>query len=170
MRFPPFGLTEYLKAGYIEGFGHNVDVGKWRLTTDPLRPLEVMPSGGNPGAFLYGQVSTAVPTWYVPSGVSSPFIGDYFARGVLALSVDLTRQHGWCRYTYAVESTSSTIPKGWVLTRGDGTAGTDADWPLLMQDVETLGFEMGIPGYGYPDLNIWTLGIDNAAILAGEGE
>jgi hypothetical protein len=49
--------------------------------------------------------------------------------------------------------------------RGDGSPGTDSDWRKLMQDVETLGFEMGIPGFFYPDLNIWTLGVDNVSIV-----
>jgi hypothetical protein len=33
-----------------------------------------------------------------------------------------------------------------------------------MQDVETIGFELGKPGFAYPALNGWDLGLDNVRI------
>jgi hypothetical protein len=51
-----------------------------------------------------------------------------------------------------------------VVLRGDGNPGTDADWRRLMQDVETIGFELGKPGFAYPALNGWDLGLDNVRI------
>ena len=48
---------------YFDGFEDLTDRGGWRLTDNTLRLLQVEPSGGNPGAYLHGQVATAVPTW-----------------------------------------------------------------------------------------------------------
>src|SRR4051812_34285167 len=39
------------------------DVGNWGLSTNPARPRMIEPTGGNPNAFLYSEVSTAIPTW-----------------------------------------------------------------------------------------------------------
>jgi hypothetical protein len=33
-----------------------------------------------------------------------------------------------------------------------------------MQDVETIGFELGKPGFAYTALNGWDLGLDNVRI------
>lgn len=33
-----------------------------------------------------------------------------------------------------------------------------------MQDVETIGFELDKPGFAYPALNGWDLGLDNVRI------
>jgi hypothetical protein len=71
---------------------------------------------------------------------------------------------GWKSYSFALSATSSSIPPGWVLLRGDGTQGTDADWQRLMEDVETIGFELGKSGFAYPVLNGWDLGLDNVRI------
>ena len=49
------------------------------------------------------------------------------------------------------------------MTKGNGRPGTDADWQALMHDVETLGVELGEPGFFYP-FGIWDLGLDNARI------
>jgi hypothetical protein len=46
---------------------------------------------------------------------------------------------------------------------GNGRPGTDADWQALMRDVETVGLELGAPGYFYP-FWIWDLGLDNVRI------
>jgi hypothetical protein len=71
---------------------------------------------------------------------------------------------GWKTYSFALSATSSSIPPGWVLLHGDGTPGTDADWQRLMENVETIGFELGKPGFAYPALNGWDLGLDNVRI------
>lgn len=192
-------------AAIVETFDNGSDNGDWHLTSDPGRLLVIEPSGGNPGAWLHGQVSTAVPTWYVPLGTTDTrFLGNYAAKGVGGLSIDLNIiagtevpdravtldlettfgtgdfsqgvdayfigkdisvfPLGWNTYYYPVDAASLTIPHGWVVTRGDGTPGTDADWQALMRDVETLGFELGKPGYAYPILNLWDLGLDNVRI------
>jgi hypothetical protein len=45
-----------------------------------------------------------------------------------------------------------------VVLRGDGGPGTDADWRRLMQDVETIAFELGKPGLCVSALIDGTLG------------
>jgi hypothetical protein len=72
---------------------------------------------------------------------------------------------GWHTYDYKLNATSSVIPAGWVLLRGNGSPGTAADWRKLMSDVETLGVELGTPGFAYPSLGVWDLGLDNARIV-----
>src|ERR1043165_3455799 len=71
---------------------------------------------------------------------------------------------GWQTYSFPVDANSPTIPEGWVFTRGDGTPGTDAEWsPFLHRiDLTSIGFYK--PGFGYPSLGTWTLGIDNIEI------
>ena len=46
---------------------------------------------------------------------------------------------GWHTYEFPINASSPTIPPGWVVTKGNGRPGTDADWQALMGDVETLG-------------------------------
>src|SRR5260370_20075554 len=82
-------LLAPLKASYIETFSDNTDAGGWQLTTNPNRPTQVEPSGGDPGAYLRGQFAGAVPTWYVPVWASSPVLGSYQSERVAALSLDL---------------------------------------------------------------------------------
>jgi len=89
-----------------------------------------------------------------------------FGKGVDAYYVgrDISRLPvGWHTYKFPVDAASVTIPAGWVVTKGNGKPGTDADWQALMQDVETVGVELGKPGFAYP-FGIWDLGLDNARI------
>ena len=71
---------------------------------------------------------------------------------------------GWQTYSFPVDANSPTIPQGWVFTRGDGTPGTDAEWsPFLHRiDLTSIGFYK--PGFAYPSLGTWILGIDNIEI------
>jgi hypothetical protein len=192
-------------ARFIETFENGSDESDWRLTSDTGRLLVVEPSGGNPGAYLHGQVDSAVPTWYVPLGTTpTNFLGNYVARGVDGISFDLNifsglevpnravtldlettfgtgdftkgvdayyigadispLPVGWETYSFPIDATSPTIPPGWVVTKGNGKKGTDADWQALMQDVETIGLELGTPGFFYP-FYFWDLGLDNVRIL-----
>lgn len=91
--------------------------------------------------------------------------GDY-SKGVDAYYIGADISHlpaGWHTYEFPLDAASPTIPAGWVVTRGDGTPGTDADWQALMQRVETLGVELGTPGYAYPFF-FWDLGLDNVRL------
>src|SRR5215831_16792266 len=71
---------------------------------------------------------------------------------------------GWQTYSFPVGANSPIIPQGWVFTRGDGTPGTDAEWsPFLHRiDLTSIGFYK--PGFAYPSLGTWILGIDNIEI------
>lgn len=200
-------------AAFTETFdAGTLDVGHWLLTTDPLRARIIEPTGGHPGGYLYGEVSTACPTWSTASTRYQPgvdddakrdsiFVGNYHANGIDHVSADMIiYQPGawtsdrtvtlelvswdvatdsvafdatyslpdihkvptrWIHYDFKVDARSATIPSGWVLTRGDGTPGTDADWAVFMHQIDLVGFGYWKPGYAYPSLGIWHLGIDN---------
>ena len=204
----PFALALSIaiaRADFVETFSNGSDDGDWHLTNNPDRLLQIEASGGNPGAYLHGQVFTPVPVWYVPLGTSpTHFLGNYYAQQVGGFSFDLnifsgtqapnravtldllttlgtgdfsqgleaykiganisTLPVGWKQYFFSLDATSTSIPPGWVVLRGNGSPGTDADWRRLMQDVETIGFELGKPGFAYPALNGWALGLDNVRI------
>lgn len=192
-------------AAFIETFDNGSDDGDWHLTSDPGRLLEIEPTGGNPGAYLHGQVEAGAPVWYVPLGTTDThFLGNYAARNIESMSCDVNifsgteaperamtldiettfgtgdftkgvdayyvgkdisqLPVGWHTYAYPVNASSPTIPPGWVVTRGNGHPGDDGDWQRLMKDVETLGFILGKPGYVYPILNLWDLGLDNVRL------
>ena len=157
------------QADFIETFSNGSDDGNWHLTDNPDRLLKIEASGGNPGAYLHGQVFTPVPTWYVPVATSSThFLGNYYAQHAGQVSFDLDifsgtqapnravtldlrttlgtgdlsqgleaykiganisiLPIGWRQYSFPLEAASTFIPPGWVLLRGDGSPGTDADW------------------------------------------
>jgi len=78
------------QADFIETFSNGSDDGNWHLTENPDRLLQIEANGGNPGAYLHGQVFTPVPTWYVPVATSSThFLGNYYAQHVGQISFDL---------------------------------------------------------------------------------
>jgi hypothetical protein len=98
-------------------------------------------------------LNTTLGTGDFGKGVDAYYIGTNISR----LPV------GWRTYKFPINASSPTIPPGWVVTKGDGRPGTNADWRALMRDVETLGVELGEPGFFYP-FGIWDLGLDNARI------
>jgi len=71
---------------------------------------------------------------------------------------------GWQTYSFPVDANSPTIPQGWVFTRGDGTPGTDAEWSPFLHRIDLTGIGFYKPGFGYPSLGTWILGIDNIEI------
>jgi hypothetical protein len=71
---------------------------------------------------------------------------------------------GWQTYSFPVDANSSTIPEGWVFTRGDGTPGTDAEWSPFLHRVDLTSIGFYKPGFAYPSLGTWILGIDNIEI------
>lgn len=194
-------------AGVADTFDSGVNLGAWRLTTNPDRLYQIEPTGGNPGAYLHGQVATAVPTWYVSDPANNPFLGDYATMGgggVTNFSFDMTISGGiqvpdrnmtlhlvttlgtgdlslgieaffvgtdisnfspgWNHYTYPLNASDAAIPTGWVVTEGNGTPGTAADWHTLMTHIEGVHFSLGTPGFFYPSLGIWDLGLDNVTL------
>ena len=85
----PFALTLSIaiaRANFVETFSNGSDDGDWHLTNNPDRLLQIEPSGGNPGAYLHGQVFTPVPVWYVPLGTSPPISWVTTMRSMLARS------------------------------------------------------------------------------------
>jgi hypothetical protein len=188
------------------------DVGHWGLTTNPLRSRVVEPTGGDPGGYLYGEVSTPTPTWSTASTRYQPgigdqvdqdniFVGNYYARHINHVSADLriyqvgswtpgrtvtlhlvrwtgesnsvafeafyspldvpSAPTGWHHYDFRVDARSARVPPGWTFRRGDGKPGTDADWATFMHQIDFVGIGYWKPGYFYPALGIWKLGIDN---------
>jgi hypothetical protein len=71
---------------------------------------------------------------------------------------------GWQTYSFPVDANSPTIPPGWVFTRGDGTPGTDAEWSPFLHRVDLTSVGFYKPGFAYPGLGTWILGIDNVEI------
>jgi hypothetical protein len=71
---------------------------------------------------------------------------------------------GWQTYSFPIDANSSTIPQGWVFTRGDGTPGTDAEWSPFLHRVDLTSIGFYKPGFAYPSLGTWVLGIDNVEI------
>src|SRR5207248_207494 len=71
---------------------------------------------------------------------------------------------GWQTYLFPVDANSSTIPEGWVFTHGDGTPGTDAEWSPSLHRVDLTSIGFYKPGFAYPSLGTWILGIDNIEI------
>lgn len=71
---------------------------------------------------------------------------------------------GWQTYSFPVDANSPTIPEGWVFTRGDGTPGTDAEWSPFLHRVDLTSIGFYKPGFAYPSLGTWILGIDNVEI------
>src|SRR5215475_13845131 len=77
-------------ADVVDTFTNNVNLGAWRLTTNPNMLYQIEPTGGNPGAYLHGQVSTAVPTWYIDVPSGNPYTGDFAAEGIQSFKFDMT--------------------------------------------------------------------------------
>jgi hypothetical protein len=197
-------LAAGARADVVDTFDNNVNQGTWRLTSNTSRLYQIEPTGGNPGAYLHGQVAAAVPTWYVSNPTANPFLGNYSATGVHSFAFDLNisggvqvpdrvltlhlyttlgtgdpaqgieayelgtdisnYQPGWFRYMYSLNAGSTSIPQGWVVTEGNGNPGTDADWRTLVSHVENITMALGQPGYFYPNLNVWDIGLDNVTL------
>src|SRR5215813_8899568 len=71
---------------------------------------------------------------------------------------------GWQTYSFPVDANSPIIPLGWVFTHGDGTPGTDAEWSPFLHRVDLTSIGFYKPGFAYPSLGTWILGIDNVEI------
>lgn len=89
IRTPPVTVFE-------EDFDNACNTGRWSYFGDPDNPVEVIEAaGGNPGAYLHSTCSglncldTFAPMPRTQLGVSSLFTGDYRARRVAAVGIDL---------------------------------------------------------------------------------
>jgi hypothetical protein len=74
------------------------------------------------------------------------------------------RPVGWQTYSFPIDANSPTIPDGWVFTHGDGTPGTDAEWSQFLHRVDLTSIGFYKPGFAYPGLDTWILGVDNVEI------
>ena len=85
------------KLPFVESFETGTNTGNWSFFGDPLIGLEALDSnGGNPGAFLHSFcggglacLDTSAPRLRTQLGVHSIFTGDYRAKSVGAMGVDL---------------------------------------------------------------------------------
>jgi len=108
-----------------------------------------------------------VPDRAVTLLVQTTFGSGDASQGVQAyyIGTDISKlPKSWKKYAFPVHGDSFTVPDGWVVLRGDGSSGGDVDWRRLMRSVETIGFMLGKPGFAYPALNLWDLGLDNVTI------
>lgn len=90
-----------MTADFTETFSPaSMDIGNWGLTTQDDRARLIHSTGGAPDGYLYGEVSSSIPTWATAStryqpGVTddfkrdSVFVGDYYTRGINHISADL---------------------------------------------------------------------------------
>jgi hypothetical protein len=84
------------KITLVEGFEKGTNTGNWSFFGDPANSVEQLESsGGNPGRFLHATcagldcLDTFAPQLRTQLGVASFFTGDYRAKGVIQLGVDL---------------------------------------------------------------------------------
>jgi hypothetical protein len=73
---------------------------------------------------------------------------------------------GWNRYEFPINA-SGGIPEGWNFAKqvdGEYLPGSDADWATFMSQIDYVGVGYYKPGYAYPPLLGWTLGIDNITL------
>lgn len=81
---------------FVETFTGGSNKGGWSYFGDPENPVEVVESsGGNPGAWLHATctglncLDTFAPQPRTQLGTESEFTGDYRARGVTSVGIDL---------------------------------------------------------------------------------
>jgi hypothetical protein len=76
-------------ADIVETFDNGSDNGDWHLTSNTGRFLNIEPTGGNPGPYLHGNVESATPTWYIPQGTQTDFLGDFVEKSVVSMGADI---------------------------------------------------------------------------------
>ena len=71
---------------------------------------------------------------------------------------------GWQTYSFPINANSPIIPDGWVCTHGDGSPCTDPEWSQFLHRVDLTSVGFYKPGFVYPNLGTWVLGIDNVEL------
>jgi hypothetical protein len=191
---------------FVETFSNGSNVGGWHITlmgdTNPS-------TGGNPGAYIEAdQFGGFEPTARTTSTAPNPFIGDFRARNVTSIGIDLetiaaqfgTQRPltlmlysdngtpantsddcevyvvaaanipavgaGWTSIDVPIPAQSAVIPAGWMTVSCAATP--DVGWNEVIQNVTTVKWVYGEPGFFYP-ADVWSMGIDNARITSELG-
>jgi hypothetical protein len=135
------GLAPFSHAQvFVDTFEGGVNVGQWRIGG----PGEFIdPTGGNPGAHLRSDgLDVAIVATISDDGVSSPFTGNYAARGISALSIDAI--------TRSVQFGAGGRPMTLMLANNNGTPGVfDDDIYIYYVGSENIP----VPGQGWKTFN-----------------
>ena len=94
------------------------------------------------------------------TGFNVTYVATYTTRLIRQAPV------GWHRYIFPIGSSNGQPPPGWIFTRGDGTPAPAGEWARLLARIDLTSVGYYAPGYAYPGLGGWTLGIDNIRIEA----
>jgi hypothetical protein len=76
---------------------------------------------------------------------------------------------GWTHYDFPVGANLSTPPAGWVFTRGDGSPPGPGEWTTFLSRIDIVTLVYAQPGFAYPSLGTWTLGLDNVGVVTVPG-
>jgi hypothetical protein len=101
-----------------------------------MRPRMVNATGGNPGGYLYAEVSTGSPTWYTMSTRYSPgmsdsvkrdsvYVGDFATRAITHVTVDLDIQQS----SWSIDRTLTIELRTWDPSQGMPALVADCSLP-----------------------------------------
>jgi hypothetical protein len=74
---------------------------------------------------------------------------------------------GWKSYDFAVPSTATSLPAGWLTLPLGASSPPNPDWNLLMTGVAAAGYFYGDPQMFFV-FQMWELGLDNPRITCGD--
>jgi hypothetical protein len=203
-----FGATSvaFGSQTFVESFSNGSNVGAWHIT----QMGDMNPStGGNPGAYIEAvQFGGFEPTARTTSTAPNPFIGDFRARDVTSIGIDLETISaqfgaqrpltlmlysdngtpgnpnddcevyvpasnlipqigaGWTSIDVPIPEQSAVIPSGWQTVSCAATP--DIGWNEVIQNVTTVMWVYGEPGFFYP-ADVWSMGMDNPRITSELG-
>jgi hypothetical protein len=114
-------------AQVVDTFEGGVNIGSWSFGTGNGF---IDPAGGNPGAFYHDTfIDSFAPQAHTEWGSDSPFVGDYRANGVSAISVDFQ--------LFDVDFSAAERPMTLFLREDNGTpADPDDDWAAYYKHAE----------------------------------
>jgi hypothetical protein len=191
---------------FVESFSNGSNVGAWHIT----QMLDTNPSsGGNPGAYIEAdQFGGFEPTARTTATTPNPFSGDFRARNVTSIGIDLetiaaqfgtqrpltlmlstdngtpTNPNddcevyvvaanlipqigaGWTSIDVPIPAQSTVMPAGWQTVSCAATP--DVGWNQVIQNVTTVKWVYGEPGFFYP-ADVWSVGMDNPRITSDLG-
>jgi len=83
-----FACVAHGQQSVVDTFEDGENIGGWMNTGDGGQTEGIVEEGGNPGAFLF-EIESSVGPMYRAIAPGTAFTGDYRARGVTKLSIDL---------------------------------------------------------------------------------